>query len=73
MKKVNKKVLANKAVEVSDCGDLDVVPAYDDAVVLQIRFSMMQIEPLQEAIPEAVYSTEIIITPLITQALQSCA
>ena len=37
---------ANKAVEVSDCGDLDV---------------------------EAVYSTEIIITPLITQALQSCA
>ena len=27
----------------------------------------------KEAIPEAVYSTEIIITPLITQALQSCA
>ena len=25
---------ANKAVEVSDCGDLDVVPAYDDAVAL---------------------------------------
>ena len=23
---------ANKAVEVSDCGNLDVVPAYDDAV-----------------------------------------
>ena len=25
---------ANKAVEVSDCGNLDVVPAYDDAVAL---------------------------------------
>ena len=25
---------ANKAVELSDCGDLDVVPAYDDAVAL---------------------------------------
>lgn len=34
---------------------------------------IVKIEPLQEAIPEAVYSTEIIITPLITQALQSCA
>ena len=28
---------ANKAVEVSDCGDLDVVPAYDDAVNAQIE------------------------------------
>ena len=64
---------ANKAVEVSDCGDLDVVPAYDDAVALADTIQYDANEPLQEAIPEAVYSTEIIITPLITQALQSCA
>ena len=29
---------ANKAVEVSDCGDLDVVPAYDDAVDCMLHF-----------------------------------